>query len=233
MAHGWCRGALCAVAIGSVLVVAAPAGASVDKAGADLTGCKGSATSKDKGGGTTDTLTAPGPPGSSKDNPFHVDFDGTISYDGSSNAVITDHHWEVRVFGAPVKSGGSKNSSKETASSDTVKVKDYLRIKSPGLYYVSGELKGTGGSCTGNVWVKVDGSPTGTAPWVVGIVFTAGGLLLLFFALPTVSAAALGAWKSGPGGPPGPTGPPGATGPFSGGAPMAPPPPGGMTPPEV
>lgn len=234
MARGLCRWVVFALAAAPLLVGAQPAGAAVDKAGADVTGCKGTATSKDKDGGTVDTVAAPGPPGSSKDNAFVVDYDGRVAYDGSSDNVITDHHWEVRVFGAPVKSGGSKNTSRKTTSADTVKVSDYLPFKAPGVYYVSGDLKGTGGSCEGNIWVKVSGSPVGTLPWIGGIVLAAGGLLLLFFALPTASAVAVGA-VGAPGPEAGAGGGHGASGGFSGGAPLGEPPaePAGPTPPEA
>jgi hypothetical protein len=194
--------AAAAAVVGPLLLVAAPAGAAVDKAGADLTGCKGTATSTDKSGGTVDTVAAPGPPGSSQDNPFHVDTDGSVHYDGSSDTVIKNHHWSVKVFGSTVKSGGSKNEDGKTTSSDTVKISDYLKVKITGLFYVSGHISGdNNASCDGNMWVKVGDSPVGTVAWFGGLGFVVIGGALLFFALPTGAAAAgsVGAGSAGAG----------------------------------
>jgi hypothetical protein len=148
--------------------------ASGNAGGADLTGCRG----------PIGTVVAPGPPGSSRDHPFLVDYDGGVHYSGSSNSVIKNHHWSVNVFGITVKTGGSPNTSGDQTSTGDVKVSDYLPFRFAGVYLVGGSISGTGGSCQGNMWVKLAGSPVGTVPWVAGLVFTGFGLVGLFVSLP-------------------------------------------------
>jgi hypothetical protein len=143
-----------------------------------LTGCSGTGTSFTSGGGSIETATAPSPRAVAT-HPFLVAYNGTVHYQGKSAAVITDHHWHVSVFHVPVKSGGSRNLSHADTSSGIEKVKDYLPIKLTGLFYVSGDISGTGGSCAGSVWVKLTGSPIGSVLWIVGIVLAVIGLLML------------------------------------------------------
>ena len=181
-----------AMLAGPLGLLAAPVpahAATVSKAGAFADGCGGSAQSSDSKGKQVDSVAAPGPPGSSRDNPFLVDYDGTVHYDGSTDSVIKNHGWHVKVFGITVKSGGSKNTQGETHSADTVKVKDYLPTKIPGLFFVSFSLSGTGGSCSANAWVKTAGSPAGSVPFYVGIILVVAGVAIFWFAIPTAVAA--------------------------------------------
>jgi hypothetical protein len=149
---------------------------------AKLTGCTGSATSHAKNGSTVDTVSSSGTHGSQSD-PFIVDWDGTVRYSGQSNSVITDHKWQVRVFGVPVKSGGSPNTKQEKSTSGEQEIKTFLPFRFTGLYYVDGAISGTGGSCSGWAWVKLSGDPAGTIPWIGAIVFAAIGLIMLILAL--------------------------------------------------
>jgi hypothetical protein len=158
---------------------------STGKAGATLTGCSGEGTSVDSKGNSIGFVVAPGEPGSSPENPFVVDRKGTVQWSGTTDGVITDHSWTVSVYGIPVNSGGSKNQDQKTQASGIEKIKKYLPIPVVGLFHVTGELTGTGGTCTGDIWLKMAGSPVGTPVWFVGLAAMLAGLLAAYFALPS------------------------------------------------
>ena len=131
-------------------------------------GCSGSATSLDGDGNELDEVSGPGP-GGTKSDPFLVDTDGTISYQGSTPAIFHNHKWHVDVLGITVKSGGSKNGSNQSDTSGDVDVDDYVPISAVGLFKASGGIDADEGSCDGSVWVKVVGSPVGTVGWIAGV----------------------------------------------------------------
>jgi hypothetical protein len=150
----------------------------------DLTGCSGSGTAVTKTGAQIDTATAPSPKASPK-YPFVVAYNGTVKYQGQSASLILNHHWHVSTFNVQVKSGGSANGSHKTTSSGTETVKNYLPVKLTGLFYVSGSISGNGGSCSGDVWVKLAGSPVGSVLWILGIILIVIGGVLLFGGRPS------------------------------------------------
>jgi len=169
---------LIVLAAGLCALVAAPAGAvSLDG------GCQGQGTSLEADGSQIMTATAPSAEPGTSGNPVLVDYDGTVQYSGSGPLML-NHHWEVKVFGITVKSGGAKNGTHQTSTSGTAVVKDYLPFKITGLYYVSGGISGEGGACSGSAYFKLIGSPVGTLPWIAAIVLIAGGILLGYAALP-------------------------------------------------
>lgn len=178
-----------AIALGLAVAGPAEAGssnpASTSPPGISLTGCSGSGTSLSSSGTTLQTATAPRPPTSSS-HPVLVEPNGTVTYQGSSSAVITNNSWHIKVAGITVKSGGGKNSSHKTAKSGTEKVSSYLPFTITGLAYVSGSLTGDGGSCTGSMWIKLAGNPAGTVPWFIGFVLALGGLAGMYFSRPKV-----------------------------------------------
>jgi hypothetical protein len=147
-------------------------------------GCEGEATSFDADGEKLDTAVAPDDETGTRDDPFKVDYDGTVKYQGSSPEVFHDHSWEIEVFGIPVKDGGSKNGSNKPDDGRTVQVDDYLPFDAPGLYYVSGGITADEGSCDGNMYVKVVGSPVGTLPWIGGLALSAIGLAIAIWSVP-------------------------------------------------
>src|SRR2546430_951094 len=120
------------------LMPAAPASA------ASFTRRRGSGTAATDSGDPDGTPSAPRSRGT-RSNPFKVDYDGKVEYAGTSNTVITDHSWRVKVFGIPVKSGGSQNGSRQTRKAGVEKVNSYIPFRFTGLYYVSGGIRGTGG----------------------------------------------------------------------------------------
>ena len=92
-----CRAAhLGGLVVLGVLFWAAPVGA-IELDG----GCQGVAESLDEDLGQLDAVVAPGE-GGTKGDPFLVDYDGTVTYEGSSPAVFHDHSWNVDVMGITV-----------------------------------------------------------------------------------------------------------------------------------
>ena len=150
----------------------------------DLTGCSGSGTALTKSGAPLDQATAPSPKASRK-YPFVVVYNGTVDYQGQSATLITNHHWHVSLFNIQVRSGGSPNGTHKLTSKGTEKVKDYLPIKLTGLFYISGSISGNGGSCAGDVWVKLAGSPVGSVLWILGLILIVIGVILLFSGRPS------------------------------------------------
>ena len=182
--------AVAAVAGGIMLwfgLPAAPAGA-IELEG----GCKGSGASFSEDGDQLDEATAPSTDVGTEDNPFEVDYDGTVEWEGTTPEVFKDHTWHVDLFGVEVKDGGDENEGEKPGSSGTEIVEDYLPFKVTGLYYVSGEITAAeGGSCSGNMYVELVGSPAGTIPWLAGIVFTGVGLALVFLSYPSGTAVSI------------------------------------------
>jgi hypothetical protein len=146
----------------------------------------------DENGEAIDSAAAPGSPPPTRGNALKIDYDGVVSYDGQTNALIKDHTWDISIFGIPVKTGGDTNDEERTTDDSNEKVSDYIPLRVSGKYYVSFNFSGTGGSCIGSLWVEIDENPVGTIPWVVGAGFLLVGVAGLAFAIPT-GAAALGA----------------------------------------
>jgi hypothetical protein len=169
-----------------LLGMASPAGAS------DLTGsgdCSGSASTKLADGGPS-KVSAPGRGGTESD-PFVVEWDNPVPYDGQSGQVFKNHSWKVRVFFVPVRTGGSPNDEGDTTTNSSVVPKDFLKIKMTGLYYVDGDIAGDGGiSCQGSTFVKLAGNPLVTIPFWFGVILTLGGAWMILGSRPTRTAAA-------------------------------------------
>jgi hypothetical protein len=141
--------------------------ASVDKSGAPL----GSATS-----GGDDSTTS---------NPFVVDWDGTVSYNGTTAPqTIKDYSYQVSVFYIPTPlQGASDNGDGNQKGNGTVSVSANAPFRFTGLYYVSGSISGQGGSCTGSGWLKLAGDPIGTIPFFVGVALLVLGIVLAALAI--------------------------------------------------
>jgi hypothetical protein len=170
---------MCGVLLWSVLG-AVPAGA-VAVSG----GCKGTGESSTADRDPLDEAAAPESRTGTRDNPFVVEYDGTVHYEGSTPSIFKNHKWNVKTFGITVKSGGSKNGSNATEDERTISVDDYLPFDAPGLYYVSGSIKADGGkSCSGHIYVKIAGSPTGSIPWIIGLILTILGLITVLMSTP-------------------------------------------------
>jgi hypothetical protein len=175
-----------------VAVMAVTVGASPGLA-ASASGCSGSATSVAKDGDPAvpiDTVTAPGPHGT-QSAPFLLDSDGTVLWQGQTDAVIQDGTWEVYVW--PFDFGGTiDNADAATVRSGSLDVGSYLP-RMTGLFYAKATLTGgDGATCTASAWMKMRGSPTATPLWWVALLLLTfggiGGLLLLLLSFTHVSS---------------------------------------------
>lgn len=221
-----------AASIGA-LASASPASA------AEAVGCQGMAVSYTQAGTELDRVTAPGPGGTNED-PFLVDFDGTIRWSGSSDAVLQNGAWSVSIGGFPL-SGDVTNESgtREASGTDTIgsKLPAFVKtiLQGEAKILVTGEVTGSGGqSCVVAVWIQNAGagSPVASPMGITGIAAGVLGLLLLGSMLLGTKAVAApaavtavapgGAYQPPPGGYPPP--PPANY-------PPPPPPPGSYPPP--
>jgi hypothetical protein len=146
-----------------------------------LTNCTLSLTSLDAGGATIDTATV-GAADGTQENPFLVDWDGTVEWTGTMGAlVIKDHRWSVSVFNLPTPlSGGDPNEDGDTDGDGTVEVGENLPFEITGLFFVSGSISGDGGSCEGSGWMRLRGDAFGTIPFFLGLALIVLGLLGLW-----------------------------------------------------
>jgi hypothetical protein len=182
-----------AFAIAAVwLLAGTPASAS------SLDGCSGTAESVGPDGKALDAASASG--GSIEDtqgggegftasNPFVVDNEGVVTYSGSSDGVITDHTWTISMLGVEVASGGSANESGTSEDDGDFDLGEELPFAFTGLVRVEGELEGTGGSCKGDGFVKVEGSPFASPITWAGLVLTGLGAFGVLLSLPRVRPA--------------------------------------------
>lgn len=160
-----------------VLVLAAPVAAF------PLTNCTLQANSLAAGGAALDSIEG-GAADATQEKPFLVDWDGTITYSGGSNIAMLDNTWGVNVFTFPTPlQGGDDNPEDNRTGSGTVGVSANAPFRITGLYYVSGALTGSGGTCTGSGWFKLTGDPIGTIPFFGGL-----GALILGVAMLAIGA---------------------------------------------
>jgi hypothetical protein len=142
-----------------------------------LSTCTLSLASTDADGAPLDTAQG-GAPDSTVDDPFKVDWDGEVAYEGSTEVVIKNYTYHVEVFGVPTPlRGGDANDDENTDGSGTVSVGANAPFRVAGLYYVSGAYTGEGGSCSGSGWFQLLGSPIGTVPWIAGVAMAVLGAL--------------------------------------------------------
>ena len=147
-----------------------------------LTNCTLALTSLDANKIQIDSA-ASGAPDSTQDNPFLIDWAGTVEWNGTMDGLVTtNHHWHVDIFGLPTTlSGSDPNEAGDTNGDGTVDVGANVPFRFTGLYYVSGAISGTGGACDGSGWMKVNGDPLATIPFWAGIVILLVGLLLAWY----------------------------------------------------
>jgi hypothetical protein len=179
----------------------AAAGAATNPVGVTLSGtggCLGAGTAYAGNGSLLDAATAPGGGGAASSRPLVVARDGTVRWHGSTSTVITNHHWSVDVDGIEVKSGGSANASRSTQASGVEHVSSYLPswLGLTGVFYVNGQISGSGGACAGAVYVQINGDPaTGALLWV-GVLLVLVGGVVIFYGLPTLVSAGSGSGAS-------------------------------------
>lgn len=127
-----------------------------------------------------------------KGNPFGVDSQGSVAWSGETTMAATNHSWSVDFLVAGVGSldDSDPNDKDERSSSGVKDMADIFPADITGLVKVTGTFTSDGGTCTGDGWMKLIGSPTGTIPWIGGLVAGALGLLGLVFATPKAIPAA-------------------------------------------
>ncbi len=159
----------------AALTLLAAAGASAALA-AEATGCSGSATSLAADGTTIMSVEAPGP-GATQADPFKVDYDGTVQWQGATDAVIQGGSWKVTAMPFTF-SGTIANESGKTTADGTVSPADYLPFAIPGLVKVTVDLTGAGGAaCNVEGWIQFTGSPLSSPAGWLAVAFTVAGAL--------------------------------------------------------
>lgn len=165
-------GTVVLVALG-VLLLAAPVAAF------PLTNCALEASSIGSDGSQLDTI-ANGAADATQADPFIVEWNGTISYSGSAQVEMKNNTWAVAVFGIPTSlRGGADNTDDNRDGRGTVGVSANAPFRITGLYYVSGSITGSGGTCSGSGWFKFAGDPIGTIPFLAALLLTLVGAGML------------------------------------------------------
>lgn len=113
-----------------------------------------------------------------------VDPEGSVAWEGSTDAAIISGTWSVTVMGVPFLSGDVDNAAGDTASSGVV---DLAGAPAPVQWVlvtnakipVSGEMTGAGGSCVGSGFIAgTGGSPTSSPIFYAGAGFAIIGLAM-------------------------------------------------------
>lgn len=164
----------------------------------ELTDCRLVLQSFDRGDQPLDTAIgdSTGGEGGTSEDPFRVDYEGTVRYEGDTgDQVITDLSWSIDVFLIPTPARGSgANEEQETSAEGEISVSRTVPFRTSGLFFISGELSGEGGSCRGGLWVRVGSEPADppptTIPFWIALVIIAAGVLTLWAARPSLLVAA-------------------------------------------
>jgi hypothetical protein len=150
-----------------------------------LNGCTLKLTALDAQGNSMGSATG-GEVDATQQNPFVVDWNGTVSYVGTTGTQVIKHNsWSVSVWhiASPLR-GGSPNDAGNKDGNGSVGVSANAPFRITGLYYVDGSISGDdGATCTGNGWFKLAGDPVGTIPFFAGVILLVVGLLLVVAAL--------------------------------------------------
>ena len=150
-----------------------------------LSTCTLSLTSTNAAGAPVDSANS-GAADATQADPFDLEWEGSVAYQGSTTVVIKNTNYHVEVFGIPTPiRGGSPNDEENTTGSGSVGVAANAPFRVTGLYFVSGGYTGEGGGCAGSGWFRLLGNPIGTLPFFIGL-----GLLVLGLAL--VARGAMG-----------------------------------------
>jgi hypothetical protein len=146
-------------------------------------GCTLDIFSTDATGAPVDTASGPGAAGGgTQADPFLIDWDGTVSWEGSSgDQVFNNHTWQTFVFLIPTPvRGGDPNELDDTVGTGTAAVAENAPFRITGLYHVSGSIDGEGGThCDGSGWFQLTGNPVATLPfWLAVLIAVAGAVLI-------------------------------------------------------
>jgi hypothetical protein len=159
--------AVSAVAGGLALAVGVfPAGIA---SAATAKGCTAHGTSVNRNGVDMDNASAPGAGGTSS-HPLRIDADGSVVYDGQTNAVIQDGSWKVVIYGLDSISGKVRNRSGTLTEHGISQVHKYLHVGiGPFNTVITGKYKVTfkatgasGASCSVDGYIYIVDSPVNT-----------------------------------------------------------------------
>jgi hypothetical protein len=155
-------------------------------------GCALDIASTDVTGAPVDVATGPGAGGGgTQDDPFLIDWDGTVNWQGSSgDQVFNNHSWQTYVFLVPTPvRGGDPNDEDDVVGTGSADVSANAPFRISGLYYVSGHIDGEGGThCDGSAWFKLIGDPVSTFPFWLAILLAVAGAVLIATSGPHVVA---------------------------------------------
>jgi hypothetical protein len=145
-----------------------------------LSGCQLTITSLDANGSLIGSAVDGGADGSQAE-PLQVSWDGTVSWSGSTGAQpIPGASWHVDVFGLPTSLRGDDPEQDGGVSGEgSIRINDAVPFPFTGLFHVSGELSGEGGTCMGEGWVRVSGDPMSTLPFLVSLALILVGAVLI------------------------------------------------------
>jgi hypothetical protein len=145
-----------------------------------LSGCTLAVTSQDESGAPLDSAVS-GETDARQATPLLARWDGPISWSGDTGAqVIRATSWHVDVFGLPTPlRGGDANDDGDTSGDDSTRVSETVPFRFTGLFHVTGQLRGEGGTCSGAGWVRVLGDPMSTLPFLVAFAMLLVGAVLL------------------------------------------------------
>lgn len=158
----------------------------------DLTDCRLILQSFDADSEPLDTAVGDpgGGEGGTRADPFRVDYDGTVRYEGDTGEQpITNLSWSVDVFLIPTPfRGAGANEEQETSAEGEIDVSSAMPIKITGLFFVSGEVTGDERACRGSLWLRLvddpPASPPTTIPFWIALLIIALGLVVLWQARP-------------------------------------------------
>jgi hypothetical protein len=120
---------------------------------------------------------------SSQTDPFQVDWAGQVHWVGRTTSTITNNSWHVDVFMLPTPlRGGDANPRSNKIGDGDIDVGANVPFRFTGLYYVSGEFSGDGGSCAGSGWVRLIGNPLASVPFWIAVLVALVGLVALIVA---------------------------------------------------
>lgn len=119
-----------------------------------------------------------------RSDPFDINPDGMLHWEGTtSGTVIKNYQWEIFVdvggFNLRVANGMDENADEETENDGdegltqySDQVRRYGAGEIRGIYYVTGNMMGEGGSCDAGGYVRVPGNVfESTLGIIVGIIF--------------------------------------------------------------
>src|SRR5512141_2398495 len=112
-------------------------------------GCTLALSTTDAKGATLDTAKS-GDGSASAGDPLLVEWEGTVTWSGTSTISLQDNSYHVEMFGVPTPfRGASANTGDARSSTGAFAFKANAPIRFTGLYYMTAGIKGSGGTCEG------------------------------------------------------------------------------------